>query len=443
MDILMGLIWWGRIDLDLMIIGSIDAFVVALVVSIILILLFRQIRNYERHAEDAVKSSKEEWELTFNSMTDLIMIVDTKHKVVRANKAMAEKLRLTPSETVGITCYEHVHGFTEPPSFCPHSKCLLDGKEHSVEVYEERLGGHYLVTVTPLFNSKGDVVGSVHTAKDITGRKLTEQALKESEEKFRTLFESANDAILILDMEGNFIDINKTAHEQLGYSKEEMLSMHLSKLDTPEFALRIPMRIEQIKKHGHYVFESAHQRKDGTSMPIEINARIIDFQGKKAMLSVNRDITQRKRAEEKLRETNTMLQALIQAIPDVVFFKDAQNRYLIANSAMEKFTGLSQVQLAGKTDEELLPPDLAENCRISDEAVAQTLKVVRFEEQYTRADKKGFVDTIKAPVFDDRGKLVGLVGVSREITERKQMEEGQFAAVQGKKIRCYKKSTIG
>ena len=118
-----------------------------------------------------------------------------------------------------------------------------------------------------------------------------------------------------------------------------------------------------------------------------------------------------------------MLQALIQAIPDVVFFKDAQNRYLIANKAMEEFTGLSQGQLAGKTDEELLPPDLAEDCRKSDETVAQTLKVVRFEEQYTRADKKGFLDTIKAPVFDDRGNLAGLVGVSRDITERKQMEE--------------------
>ena len=155
MDILMGLLWWGRIDIDLLIIGSIDAFVVALFVSIILILLFRQIRKNERHSEDAVRSAKDEWEQTFNSMTDLIMIVDTKHKVVRANKAMAEKLRLSPSETVGITCYEHVHGLTEPPSFCPHSMCMLDGQEHSAEVYEERLGGHYLVTVTPLFNATG------------------------------------------------------------------------------------------------------------------------------------------------------------------------------------------------------------------------------------------------------------------------------------------------
>lgn len=423
MDILMGLLWWGRIDLDLMIIGSINAFVVALVVSIILILLFRQIRNYERHAEDVVKSSKEEWEQTFNSMTDLIMIVDTKHKVLRTNKAMADKLRLTPSETAGLICYEHVHGLTEPPSFCPHSMLLSDGQEHSAEVYEEGLGGYFLVTVTPVFNARREVVGSVHTAKDITERKLAEQALKESEGKFRILFESATDAILILDMEGNFIDINKTAHERLGYSKEEMLSMHLSKLDTPEFADKIPVRIEQLKQLGQHVFESAHQRKDGTSMPVEINTRIIDFHGKKAMLSVIRDITERKRTEEKLRETNTMLQTLIQAIPDVVFFKDAQNRYLIANRAMEEFTGLSQGQLAGKTDKELLPPDLAEDCRKSDEMVAATLKVVRFEEQYTRVEKKGFVDTIKAPVFDVSGNLAGLVGVSRDITERKQMEE--------------------
>ena len=89
MNAAMGLLWWGRIDLDLMIIGSIDAFVVALFVSIILILLFREIRKNERHSAESILRAKEEWERTFNSMSDLIMILDTEHRVVRVNTAMA------------------------------------------------------------------------------------------------------------------------------------------------------------------------------------------------------------------------------------------------------------------------------------------------------------------------------------------------------------------
>ena len=436
MDIIIGLIWHGKIDVELMLIGAIDAFVVALFVSIILILIFREIRNYEGHSEEAIVKAKEEWERTFNSMSDLIMILDTKHKVVRTNKAMAEKLKLTPSETVGITCYEHVHGLTEPPSFCPHSLCLQDGQGHSAELYEERLGGHYLVTVTPLFNAQGEVTGSVHTAKDITeskraeealkdinaklrtlintipdmvvfkdlvgrhmvvnraveevtghasgeitgktieellppdaaaacrksdeaamrqsvpthdeerivqrdgsvscfdmvkapmtddqgavvglvavGRDITErkrmeQSLQESEAKFRTLFESASDALFIIDMDGTILDVNAVAYERLGYTKAELLSLHLSQLDHPSYAAILPERMERMKQYGRIAIESAHVRKDGSVMPVEINAGTMELNGKKVIFSVIRDITERKQAEQNLLEKTKQLEDL-------------------------------------------------------------------------------------------------------------------------------------
>src|SRR5208337_4065344 len=93
----------------------------------------------------------------------------------RTNRAMAGKLGRSCSETVGLTCYEHVHGTTGPPAFCPHSKLLSDGKEHSAEVCEERIGGHYMVSVSPLYNTAGKLTGSVHVARDITERKKSEK----------------------------------------------------------------------------------------------------------------------------------------------------------------------------------------------------------------------------------------------------------------------------
>ena len=433
MDILMGLLWFGRIDVDLLLIGSIDAFVVALFVSIILILLFRQIRSYEGHSEEAILRAKEEWERTFNSMTDLIMIVDTKHKVVRANKAMAEKLRLTTPETIGITCYEHVHGLTEPPSFCPHSMCLLDGQEHSAEVYEARLGGHYLVTVSPLFNDKGEVCGSVHTARDITESKRAETALRETnatrERQLRfieSLLKAIPIAVFFKDAEGRYLGCNEEYTKIMGVSSEDIAGKTVYDLwpgEQSEMYHRKDLELLQNPEHQSYEFKVTDYK--GETLDVFFNKDVfMDESGNVGgIIGTFLDISVRKLAEEKLRETNTMLQALIQAIPDVIFFKDAQNRYLTANKALEEFTGFSQEQLVGKTDGELLPPELAEDCAKSDEAVAKTLKVVRFEEQYSHGDTKGFLDTIKAPVFDDRGNRVGLVGVSRDITERKKMED--------------------
>ena len=128
-----------------------------------------------KQAEEIAVRAKQEWERTFNAVPDLIAIIDDKHRIVRVNRAMADKLGVAPEEAVDLTCYEHVHGKQEPPTNCPHAKLLADGQEHMAEVYEKRLGGDFLVTVTPLHDAKGHLVGSVHVARDITDRKRTEK----------------------------------------------------------------------------------------------------------------------------------------------------------------------------------------------------------------------------------------------------------------------------
>jgi PAS domain S-box-containing protein len=144
----------------------------------------------------------------------------------------------------------------------------------------------------------GDPAAIVGVIRDMTERKQAGDALRRSEEKFRTLFDSATDAIFILDLEGNFIDANRSAYERRGFTKEEMLTMHISQLEPPAFGAKTPERIELHKKYGHMVFESVHLRKDGTAIPVEVDSRIIDFEGKKVFFSINRDITEHKKMEE-------------------------------------------------------------------------------------------------------------------------------------------------
>ncbi len=149
-----------------------------------------------------------------------------------------------------------------------------------------------------------------------------------------------------------------------------------------------------------------------------------------AGIEVVRDISKRKLAEEALKATNIRIQALIEAIPDVVIFKDAQGRHLSANKAVAEVSGLRPEEIIGKTAEEILPPDLAEYCRKSDDEVLGKKVSIHFEEQLTGIDgKKKFFDTIKTPIFDDAGNVVGLVGVSRNITERKAAEQALYESM--------------
>ncbi|HLO26994.1 MAG TPA: CheR family methyltransferase, partial [Geobacteraceae bacterium] len=151
-----------------------------------------------KRAEISLRRAKEEWERTFDSVPDLIAIMDSRHRIVRANRSMAERLGVTPEECIGRFCYHGVHGADAPHECCPHAMTMEDGREHMAEVHEERLGGDFLVTTTPLLDEQGTMVGTVHVARDITERKRAEVALRESEESVRRKLDS------ILSPEGDF-----------------------------------------------------------------------------------------------------------------------------------------------------------------------------------------------------------------------------------------------
>ncbi len=133
----------------------------------------------KKRAEEAIRQAKEEWERTFNTVPDLIAILDCQHRVVRMNRAMADRLGVTPDEAVGISCHEAVHGALMPPPFCPHALTCRDGKEHVAEVHEPRLGGDFIVSTTPLLDGQGQPIGAIHVARDITDRKRAEKALED------------------------------------------------------------------------------------------------------------------------------------------------------------------------------------------------------------------------------------------------------------------------
>ena len=132
----------------------------------------------QRRGEAVLQAESQLWQRTFNSVPDLIAILDRNQRIVRVNQSMANKLGRTPEQCIGLTCYECVHDLGEPPLFCPNVLALADGRTHAAEVYEERLGGYFLVTTTPLRDESGQTVGSVHVARDIAEQKRAQEVLR-------------------------------------------------------------------------------------------------------------------------------------------------------------------------------------------------------------------------------------------------------------------------
>jgi PAS domain S-box-containing protein len=146
---------------------------------------------------------------------------------------------------------------------------------------------------------------SIHT--DIRERKRAEDALKESEDRFRTLFDSAGDAVFIHDFEGKMIEANQVACNRLGYSRDELLKMTPSDFNPPEQEPLISQRLEELQRQGQIKFETTHVASDGRTIPVEIVSRAIDYRGKGVMISTARDISDRKLAEKEQQKLQAQL----------------------------------------------------------------------------------------------------------------------------------------
>ena len=129
--------------------------------------------------EHALQRAKDEWEKTFDSVPDLVAILDHEHRIVRANRAMAQRLGVEPRQCIGQVCHDFVHGMESPHASSPHSGTATDGGEHVVEVTESRLGGDFLISTTPVLDATKKMIGVVHVARDITARKKLENQLRE------------------------------------------------------------------------------------------------------------------------------------------------------------------------------------------------------------------------------------------------------------------------
>ncbi|MDD3845669.1 MAG: LytS/YhcK type 5TM receptor domain-containing protein [Syntrophorhabdaceae bacterium] len=201
--------------------------------------------------------------------------------------------------------------------------------------YQLRVPGGRTLGVLSLFakhpiSSPEDAIldGLSSTVALVIQRDIVERSLLNSEEKHRLLFDSAGDAIFIHDTRARILAVNPLACEQLGYTYEELMSMTVDQVDSPGEASHAPDRIARLMDQGHLTFETVHQRKDGSLIQIDVSAQRITWDGQPAMMSICRDITSRKLAEEELKRTMEKLRkSLVGTIHAMSLTVEARDPY--------------------------------------------------------------------------------------------------------------------
>ncbi len=257
-----------------------------------------------KRAEEDLRRAKEEWERTFDSVPDLIAILDEHHQVIRANRAMARRLGTTPQKCIGLPCYRVVHGTDAPPSFCPHAQTLRDVRLHTEEVHEDRLGGDFLVTTTPLIDEQGKLRGAVHVARDVTEQKRAEEALRQSRQDLDRAQEVGQIGWWRLDTRRNVLTWSDETYRIFGVPKETPLTYELFlNVVHPDDRRFVDERCQAGMRGEPYDIE--HRVVAEGQVKWVREKAYLEFEGAGALLGgfgIAQDITERKLAEELISE---------------------------------------------------------------------------------------------------------------------------------------------
>ncbi|HLA13368.1 MAG TPA: PAS domain S-box protein [Pyrinomonadaceae bacterium] len=381
--------------------------------------IIRDITDQKR-AHDALKETEERLRTVIGSASLVLFAVDLNGIFTLSEGEGLKALGLTPGSLVGQSVFDV---YRESPQILGNIRAALEGRAIADAVTVGRLV--FDTRYSPLRNEQGKIVGVIGVATDITETRRAAQALQENEERYRELFENANDIIYSHDLEGNFMSLNRSGELITGYSREEALQMNVSDVIAPEYlALARQRTMEKAVGKSPTVYELEIITKHGRRVRLEVSTRLILRGGQPfAVQGIGRDLTERKRSEEALRESQAFFDSFMDNSPAVAFLKDEQGRYVYVNKPFEQLFGQKLEFLRGRTSFDWLPASTAARTHEHDLKVLATGVPQEIIETVPTQDGSPHQWLVfKFPTSDASGKrYVGGVGV--DISGRRRAEE--------------------
>lgn len=275
-------------------------------------------------------------------------------------------------------------------------------------------------------DASGHIIGSIGMIHDITEQKLAESVLRESEERYRSLFENNHAAMLLIAPEdGAIVDANPAACAYYGWSREQLCSMQITQINTLSQD-EIKQELERAHQAKQNRFEFRHRLADGTIRDVEVFSGSIRMEDRDLLYSIIHDITEQKRAEMALSESRRLLRDILDTVPVRVFWKDRKLQYLGCNMPFARDAGLnSPDELIGKDDYQMSWREQADLYRADDRKVMESGQPkLGFEEPQTKPDgSQIWLRTSKVPLRDAGGNVFGILGTYEDITEQKRAEQ--------------------
>ena len=390
-----------------------------------------------KRAEEALRESEKRFRrerfllrALIDSIPDLIFFKDQDSVYLGCNKAFEAYAGMGESDLTGRTDLEIAS--PEVAEFFRRKdwEMLASGEAQLNEEwipFKDGGGGFFETLKTPYYGPDGELLGLIGVSRDITSRKETEEALRESEERYRSLFQNHHTVMLLVDPEtGSIMDANPAACAFYGFSKEELLTQKTTDLNTLS-AEQVFQAMQSAKTEKRKRFEFQHRLANGEIRDVEIFTGPIRVKGQELLYSIIHDVTARKRAKEALRESEKKYRSLYQefqgilnAIPDLLCLLSPDLKIVWSNEAT---VGAAQQRSAADL--------MGKSCyaiRHQSSEPCENCPVLRcFRSGQIETDERtgeGHTWELRAvPIYDDHGELVGAIELARNITERKRMEE--------------------
>lgn len=386
-----------------------------------------------RATEEALRENEVRYRAMVEAFDGYIYVCSQDYRVEFMNQRMIER---TGRDATGEPCYQALHDRQDICPWCVNER-VFKGESVRWEVQSPKDRRWWYVVNTPIFHADG-TVSKQAMIQDITARRQAEDALKESENKFRTLTETTASAIFIIQ-DGRYRYVNPAFCQLTGYPPGEVESLEFWRVVHPDH-LEMVRRRHLARLGGDNPparYEFKITRKDGQARWVDFAAGFMDYQGRPAILGTAFDITDRKQALEDLRDSRRRLADIIAFLPDPTFAVDRQGVIIAWNRAMEELTGVPAADMLGQGDHAaslpfygLRRPVLVDLAMAWDEETARRYPFVQ-------RDHHTFITEVEVPalargpvtlwakasaLFDAQGQMVGAIESVRDITPRQRLE---------------------